>query len=256
MKPDDDRAQRAEAQLEAFFESETLGGSAPSTPHLDDGTLARLAEGQVRPTAAQRVHLLECLECRDVLGVAAVQVPTSVPEPRWSSWWRWALLPGLAAAAAAAFVVFAPGAERPDGFRSRGGSDRYVEASVSFLRSDATGRAVLDPGAEVPLSAQLGFRYGNPAGEARTLTVLGFDGDKIYWYYPETADGAPVELAQGPGAVSKRLPFDIRLEERHRPGPLDLYAAFDVEPAALAAAIRSGSPPEGTVHLNVQLVAP
>lgn len=255
MTSQDDRNPQVEQQLLDFFSTETLGETAPTTAHLDDGVLARIAEGSLRPDAQQRAHLADCRECRDVLGIAAAMAPSEV-EVRRASRWKWTLFPGFAMAAVAAVAVFMVGDPTSETYRTRGGVDRYTEASVTFLRSDARGRAVVEAGATVALDAQLGFRYGNPTGEARTLTVLGFDGETIHWYYPERAGGAPMALDRGPDAVSRRLPFDIRLQERHRAGALHLYAAFDVDPDELAAAIVRGAPPPGATHLKIELVEP
>jgi len=231
-----------------------LEGPAPATPHLDDGALARLAEGKIRPTAAQRAHLLECLECRDVLGAAAGAVPDLAPEPRRRFGWATWLVPGFAAAAAAAVVLFSPAGDRPDGLKARGGDTLGQPASVAFLVTTAKGREVLGDGAEVPLSAQLGFRYGNPDGDVDTLTILGYDGEQVFWYYPEAPGKPAFGVKRGPEAINARLPFDIRLAERHRAGKLQLFAAFDVEPEALAQRIEAGDVGQDVVRLTVTLV--
>lgn len=235
---------------------------APEGPHLDDGTLARLAEGRLRPTAAQRAHLVACAQCRDVLGAAAVAVPDTAPEPRRARPWTWWLAPGLAAACAAAAVVAVPFGPRGDGvvddvagYRARGAADQAEAATVSFLATLPDGRReVLSSGARVPLGARLGFRYGNPAKQARTLTVLGYDGAVVRWYYPQGPGKPAFEIEGGPEVVNSRLPFDIQLAQRHRPGKLTLVAAFDVSPDALAAALRAGAVPDDATRVVLEVL--
>lgn len=251
MNSNDESPKGLEALLRAHAR-EGLDGGPPQGPHIDDGALAQLAEGRARPTAAQRRHLSECAACRDVLGAAASAVPEAAAPPRRRFDWRFAFAPGLLAAAAGIAIFVLPG-DRPDGYARRGGEARYEEASVSVLRIGDGRREVLGDHARVPLSARLGFRYGNPAGEARTLTVIGYDGAQIRWYYPEGPGEPGFSIQGGAAAVSRRLPFDIRLAERHQAGPLHVWAAFDVEPEAFAAQVRAGGSPKAALHLELVL---
>lgn len=220
---------------------EALQDEGPKGPHVDDERLSLCAEGRGRLTRAERQHLAHCEECRDVLGQGAA-LPQPETSSRWVKWrWPAVFIPTLAAAAGLMFALSPrPGPESE--YRLRGASEVAEQASLSFVATGRDGRRrVLNPGDAVVLGEQLGFRYGNPAGLAKTLTVLGWDGQTIHWYYPEAEGGAPAPLEGGPAAVNRRLPFDVRLGPDDRLGPLTLIAAFDAPPAVLAADLRKGT---------------
>lgn len=243
----DDRLQR--------WAREAMQDDLHSGPHLEDARLAQLAEGQGPATPEELGHLARCPECRDVLGAAAA----GAAPPPGVIWWRrpaaWGAGVVLAAAAAVLLAVWA-GPPRDSGYGIRGGPGSDAP-SVTFLAVAPDGaRRALAAGDEVPLDAQVGFQYGNPTGAAHSLTLLGWDGAEVHWYAPEAEGDRPEPIRGGADALSVPLPFRIRLADQHRAGPLTLYAAFDVDPAALAARLLSGAPAgPGVTAVPVRLVA-
>lgn len=223
---------------------EALEEPVPDEPHIDDETLALVADGRAKLKRAQRSHLSRCHECRDVLGVT-VALTRDEPAPR--TWrWSWALVPAIAAAAA--LVLFVRADPNDVAYQPRGVTAPDA-ASVTFLATDAEGRARdLLPGAQLRVGERIGFRYGNPRGARSTLTVLGWDGDRVHWYYPDAPDKAAHAIEED--ALSERLPFDFTVDA---PGALRLVAAFDVEPGALAAQLRSGGEVDAA-ELEVRVV--
>lgn len=240
MSIEDDRARQIR---------EGLRGPPADGPHLGDEALAAMAEGRARLGPEQFHHLSHCVECRDVLAVAA----SVAPQPRRTARaWALALVPALAAAAGLALAL-RPGPE----YVARG-HEVSERASVTFLAVAADGATrELAGGDTVSQAERLGFRYGNPTGSARTLTILGWDGARVHWYYPDRAGASALVIEGGPDAISQRLGFDVMLAPDHGPGTLALVAAFDREPDALADALRTGADiGAGALHIEVRLTAP
>lgn len=212
-------------------------------PHLGDERLAQAAEGTRPLQRAERVHLSHCAECRDVLAaavLAAPRPPAQVIAPR--RWLRTAV-PVLAAAAGVLFMVSrASTPPASSQYQVRGKQGGPAEsASVTFLATDQDGRRRdLVQGATLRYGERLGFRYGNPDGAAQTVTLLGWDGQTVHWYYPNEEGGAAMKLEQGPKAQSLRLPWDDKIGPEYKAGRLSLFAAFDTDPGVLAQAIRRG----------------
>lgn len=226
-----------------------LRAPSPDEGHLELDALIAIAAGRSLDTA-EKEHLLACEECRAVLG-ALLRSP---PHDRAQRWLRRILAPrAIAVAAVAAALLIAIDLSPPTEFASRGGAAaRFEAASVTVLRDDPGARRVLVDGDALPLGARLGFRYGNPAGEAKTVTILAWDGHKLHWYYPQEPDGAPHRLKRA--AVAERLPFDVLLDGAHRAGPLHLWIGLDVPPTELAAAAKANAAvPKGARRLTVRL---
>ena len=224
----------------------------PDDTHLPDERLAAVAEGS-RLTPAERGHLGACSECRAVLAeVGALQPTPPVARPRAQAGWV-ALALGLLGTAAALVVWWRPvGDSRVDsGTYHARGSDAGLAPEVIVLAHDAAGtRRTLSAGASVRPTDRLGFVYGNPAGVHRTLTVLGWDGARVHWYYPERLGDPPVAVRP---ERSVRLPFDVGLED-HSPGPLTVVAVFDTDPQALARDLAASGPPPHAHVLVLEVI--
>lgn len=221
--------------------SDLLRAPSPENGHIETAVLVAAGAGKSLD-AATKAHLLECEECRAVLG-GLLEAP---PPHRAQRWLGQLLAPRALALAATvtAGLLFVTLPERPPEYSGKGAAtSRFEAASVTVLHDDPGSRRVLVEGDEVPIGARLGFRYGNPTGEAKTITILGWDRRRVHWYYPETADGAPQPLRSGSDVVAERLPFDVLLDGAHRAGRLELWMGFDVAPAALATRAKSGRPP-------------
>lgn len=239
-----DRLERALAD----HADEVFGGA--DGPHLDDEVLERAGGGQATLTEAQRAHLADCAECRWVLALAsegAEVVPLPARGPRWGA------VVALAAAVALGVALWPRTAATPEGGLTARGDEAPLTAEVVFLATDPSGRRrELRDDDAVPVGARLGFVYGNPGGVHATLTVLGWDGERLHRYYPEVGE-APFAVDRGPQALGRRLPYDIELREAHGPGPLTVAAAFDVDPEALAAALEAGALPKGASVVRLRL---
>ncbi len=220
---------------------EALAGDAEGE-HLDDARLAQIADAGEALTAEELAHLARCAECREVH--AALSHTNVVPLRRRRVWLAVA---GLAAAAAVLIVL------RPvddAGYRAKGEGHELGVASVALIATSTAGaRRDLREGDTIRRGERLGFRYGNP-GDHRTLTVLGWDKDEVHWFYPERASGAPAEIE--PGALNRRLPFDVVIDEE-LDGWLEVIAAFDADPDAMAERLRSGARPEGVTVFRVRV---
>ncbi|MEZ4467574.1 MAG: hypothetical protein R3F43_24805 [bacterium] len=230
-----------------------------TAPHPPDERWAEVAEGGLALSAAERAHLAGCAECRAVLAETARLVARPAPAARPRRVWLSAALGLAAAAAAGAFLLLRPPpTPGPDAgtFTARG-TDDAAPADVALLATDADGRRrdVAD-GAHLRPTDRLGVVYGNPAGAHRTLVILGRGADRTHWYYPE-GPGQPAQpITSGQAARGVRLPFDVQLDD-HPPGPLRIVAAFDADPAAVAAALAAGGPVPGArvLEWRVQMEA-
>lgn len=217
----------------------------PEGDHLDDELLASRLEHGEALTAPEQAHLANCAECRDVAGHLLRSAPeTSAVVVPLSS--RRDTLAGLAVAAsiAALTVLIALPPKRTD-YRGIKGRAKGLTADVSLIVTSADGakRDVFD-GGEIATTERLGFRYGNPKARHRTLTIVGWDGARLHWYYPEKPEEAPPKIAGGEKALSIRMPFDVELDD-HRPGELTIVAAFDADPRALAEKLKKGAVSRG-----------
>ncbi|MEQ9500203.1 MAG: hypothetical protein RIT81_25235 [Deltaproteobacteria bacterium] len=219
---------------------DALAGDAEGE-HLDDARLAQIADAGEALTAEELQHLARCAECREVH--AALSRSNVVPLRR-----RWVSL-GVAGLAAAAAVLIMLRPTEDTGYRAKGEAHELGVASVALIATSTAGaRRDLREGDEIRRGERLGFRYGNP-GDHRTLTVLGWDGYKVRWFYPERASGAAAEIE--PGALNRRLPFDVVIDEDFQEGPLEIRAAFDADPDAMAERMRSNARPEGVTVIRV-----
>ncbi len=218
-------------------------------PHLDDERLAQAAEGTRPLQRSERVHLSHCAECRDVLAAASMAAPRPAAQVITPRRWLRTAVPILAAAAGALFMVSRGSAPKTTSeYQVRGQQGGPAEAaSVTFLATDPDGRRRdLVQGATVRYGERLGFRYGNPNGAAQTVTLLGWDGQTVHWYYPNEEGGAAMKLRGGPKAQSLRLPWDDKIGPEYRAGRLSLFAAFDTDPDELAKALRRGEAVDAT----------
>ncbi|MEQ9498056.1 MAG: hypothetical protein RIT81_14390 [Deltaproteobacteria bacterium] len=210
-------------------------------PHIEDTRFAKLVDAAEVLTQREIRHLGRCGACRAVAGSLLETVPARPEveaEPWWSRWWR--PVPLSLAAAALAGLVFVV-ARSPDTLQTRGNETRdFAAPTVAILAKGADGWRVTDDGQSVALGARLGFRYGNVAGAAKTITVLAYDGARLHWFYPEKAGEPAQALETGEDAVNVRLPYDIVLDDEHRAGELTIAIGFDVEPVELASRLKAG----------------
>lgn len=214
-----------------------------SPEHLEDRVLEAFIENQSPLSAKAQHHLSECTECRSV--VAALLEARAEQSAQVIPFWRRAALPILAVAAAVLFAVVVQQpqpkvAPPPSGLHSKGPSPK-LKAEVTMLAIQKGQRRDIRSGDTMMLSEKIGFKYGNPLSEVQTLTLLGWDGSALHWYYPESPEGAPHRLKQGALAMGVRLPFDIHLQDKHKLGTLVVAAAFDSDPKAIAKTLRSGT---------------
>ncbi len=223
--------------VEALFErgASALFDDASEGEHISDERVAILADQGGAMTPEEIAHVARCAECAEVVGgVLAAKPGNAIRRGRGAHWARRA--PLLVAVAAAAGVLFVA-LPREDGLRSKGGLEATT-ADVALVAIGRERKRDLRTGGTVRLDEQIGFKYGNVEGEHATLTIAGWDGRRVHWYYPERADEAPPRIEGGPAAQGLRLPFDIKLEGYPK-GALRIIAAFDTEPAAVAAALES-----------------
>ena len=207
---------------------DAFGRGVPE-PHIPDEVLADLVAGTSKLRDEHLAHLASCQACRDVLGVELIGRSENI------SVLSWLRRPSAVAAttALAASIAFAVWMDVPRDHRSKGQA-APLSADVTIVATNAQGlERELSTGARVYLTERLGFRYGNPSGRYQTITVLGWDGQRIHWYYPAAEDEAPPAIRGGKKAMSLRLPFDVKVDD-HRPGPLRIVAAFDRSPQKLA----------------------
>ena len=221
-------------------------------PHLPPERLALLAEGS-QAQDAEKAHLVACNECRTVLRAVIAEYPTAAPaaQPTRSRWHLSWVLGGLAVAGLAVFLISRPPADPSAGYQARGNAQPEAAAFVLRATTPDGLTTELSDGDHVPLNARLGFVYGNAKGTAKTLTVLGWDGTTVHWYYPEKPGQPAPPIQAGPESRGTRLPFDVQLSPDHRAGPLTVVAAFDTDPQQLAAELRADRTP-GT-HFTLTL---
>ncbi|MBI2378966.1 MAG: hypothetical protein HYV07_33535 [Deltaproteobacteria bacterium] len=114
------------------------------------------------------------------------------------------------------------------------------DGSVLLLAVGDNGLRDLRDQGTIRLDEKIGFVYSNPAGRYSKLTILGWDGEEVHWYYPDSP-GQPGESIKGGAAANAvRLPFDIALGEAHHTGRLTIAAAFDLAPDVLSRGLVSG----------------
>ncbi|MEQ9498553.1 MAG: hypothetical protein RIT81_16880 [Deltaproteobacteria bacterium] len=223
-------------------------------PELHDATHPepeRLAEALTTSsfTEAERAHLAACAECRAVVAAALRAEPSNVVSLASRRKRLTAITLTALGAAAAVALVLQDGAT--PSYQGTKGSAVELEASVSLLVTDAGGRTrVVFDGGQLGTDERLGFRYGDPAGHHATLTIVGYDGQRVHWYYPERSGdtGFPVEA----GARSVRMKEDIELDD-HRPGMLRVAVAFDAAPVEVAEALAAGRTPKGATVFRLNL---
>lgn len=227
---------------------ELLDDDPNEAPHIDDGRFARLVESRGALTRAEIRHLGRCGACRAVAGALLETVPAAVDveAPARPPWWAplFRPLPAVLAAAAVVGVVALVGL-RDDGWGTRGDKPSNFEApTITILAKSKDGWRVTADGHRVDLGGRIGFRYGNVSGRAKTITVLGWDGRRLHWYYPEKAGAAAHSIEGGASAVNRRLPDDILLDGEHRAGPLTVAVGFDVVPDELARQLEQSKLPK------------
>ena len=231
-------------ELEAMLR-ETPGES--ETPHIDDAELEAQVQSGAPLTPAQRDHLSRCAECRDVLGMLSREHEheggAKVIRP---AVWRKAIIPlAIAASIALIIVIIRPTPNKVNGVKGTNGTTTFkgnqtaLVPKLALLATSSAGeRRDLQNGGTIRLDERLGFKYGNPGNQHRSITVLGWDGKNIHWYYPER-EGAPAfKLERKADNLSVRLPFDIALIEKHSAGTLKIVGAFDADPAVIAKQLR------------------
>lgn len=227
-------------ELEAFVarNAYALLGDSAEAGHITDERFALLAEGGAPLTDEERAHVARCSECAAVVG-ELIEAHGAAPKRRRrpAHWARRGATVALIAAATAAVLVFAP----RDELRSKGSSE-VRSADVALLAIGPDGKRDLRTGDTIRPGEQIGFKYGNTEGAHGTLTIAGWDGRRMHWYYPESADGAGEPIRGGADAKSVRLPFDIKVDDDYQPGALRIVAAFDASPAEVAAALRAKDP--------------
>ncbi|MBI4822170.1 MAG: hypothetical protein HY791_38280 [Deltaproteobacteria bacterium] len=207
----------------------------PDEGHISDEVLAAAADRGRVLSGEQVTHLSACGECRAALAAASGRGTVTELGSRRGP------LVALAAAASIAFFVGVRTEVPADRSEPRSkGAAVSGEAEVKLLAISERGARDLADGGFIRLDERIGFVYGNPEGRHSRLSILGWDGEEIHWYYPELSGQPGVTIERGPAARSVRLPFDIALGEAHRRGKLTVAAAFDLAPDALAMKLRAG----------------
>jgi hypothetical protein len=216
-----------ERDVEARLVRGVFGDEA--SDHLDDGVIAAWIERSEPLSDRAKLHLASCLECREIIGALLRERSKVVELPRR----RW--LAGVAIAASIALVSLLM---IPDEYRGTKGRTAELSRGVALLAIDARGaRRDLEDGSVVRTTDRIGFIAGHPGESEATLTILGWDGKQVHWYYPEKAGDPPHRIASG--TIGERLPFDVELSD-HAPGALLVAAGFDVDPRALAGMLERG----------------
>ena len=212
-------------------------------PHLDPARIAQVVEGRARLTLDEAAHAAGCASCRGALVVTTqVQAP-----PRPQGGWLWGGAVGGALCAAAMLFAVRGG----DEWRARGAAVDAHSPAVTWLAVEGDAVRTLTSGATLQPGVLLGFRYGNPSGAARTLTLLAWGGGQVHWLYPEAPGGPAFALRAGPEARAVRLPEDVEVDDTFVPGPLLLCAAFAAAPPAVAEALARGACPGPALEVTV-----
>jgi hypothetical protein len=238
--------------------AEEVFHGVPDGPHLSDTWLVNAPPiDGIEPEA--QAHLLGCVECRAVWRAALEAAVESAPEPaRPFRWHRWALR-GAVAAGVGVLLTAHFSAEPPaPEFVSRGAAQTPREAPALSLRAVSAEGQVRDlpDRATVQLRERLGFVYGNADGVARTLTIIGYDGRQLHWYYPDAPGPSGLGIESGPNSRGTRLPYDVALAPDHRLGELVVVGAFDADSSRLAAQLQAGAALDASVMVFRLTVVP
>jgi hypothetical protein len=212
-------------------------------PHISDERMA--LDPAPTWTPEELAHLSRCIECRGILADRVRETAGQVIPFRRRI--VWALSLAAAVLVGLIFIV------RDPALRNKG-SGEALSAELTMIATSSTGaRRDVRSGDKLLLTDRIGFKYGNPDGAFRTISVLGFDGQTIHWYYPERAGGAaqPIERTT---AIGTRLPFDVELAGDHRPGRLKIVAGFDADPNALALMLQRGESPKNAQVIDVEVL--
>ncbi len=189
---------------------------------------------------AERVHLLRCAACRRVLN----RYPANTPNRR-SAWLAaGAMMVGIFA------LWYGPrlaGCDPRFGGRIEPSKER-AELVVSTYRPGGRVYGVAHLEA-LSQANTLEFSYSNPQGTHQSLTVLAWDGDRLFWYSPKKRGALPQKLNGG----SRWLALNFSLKH-HRPGHLTVVAAFDADPEAVANTLMAGAPVEGATTLTLEVI--
>jgi hypothetical protein len=243
------RVSEREKKLEALLSrsSRDVFETNAETPHISDEKLA--SDLPPRWTPEELAHLARCAECRTIVAERAREDGGRDNLIRLDTFR--ARVVSVLAAAAALFIGVAFYLRDPN-MRSKG-TDTELRAELTMIATSANGeRRDVESGGTLQLSDRIGFKCGNPEGEHKTLTVLGYDGRTVHWYYPERA-GDPAHAIESTQAIGTRLPFDIQLEGDHQPGRLKIIGGFDVDPKSLAASIERGEIPKSAKVIEVEI---
>jgi hypothetical protein len=244
---------KEDAELEALLREHRFENE-PKGEHLADDALAAKIDHGEPFTELERAHLVSCRECRNIAGMLLRARPSQAEVvPLFQ---RRSTFAGLAAIAATMALLTWMVSLPPDDDYGRKGSSAQLTAEVSLLATDAAGaRRDLASGDRLRTTDRLGFRYGNPAGEHRTLTIVGWDGAKVHWYHPESPRDAAPAIKAGPEAIAVRMPFDVELSD-HAPGKLVVMAAFDLDPKLAEEKLASKTRDRGTFFFELEVEAP
>ncbi len=228
-------------------------GDDARTPHLDDQRIEGAMAAESGFTPPELSHLAACAQCRTVVAMvvsdAEVEAPANNVIPLWRNKW---VAPALAVAASLTVAVMWQAAEPQEPAYAYKGASVVSTAEVTYLATDTQGnRRDLRPGDTIQIGERLGFKYGDPDGTHRTLTVLAWDNQDVHWFYPD-GPGKPAFTLSDDLAVGVRMPFDIELDGDFKAGELTIVAVFDLEPGAAASALRTGALEEAnTIRIKV-----
>jgi hypothetical protein len=202
--------------------------------HVDDGAIAAMIESGALLGERERAHLASCFECREIVGQLLRERGKVVALPSRGRW-----VAGLAIAASIALVSIVVVLPEEKEHRGTKGIATQMSRGIALVAVDREGaRRDLSEGGKVRTSERLGFIAGHPEEGASTLSILGWDGEKVHWYFPEKAGAAPYAI-EGK-KIGVRLPFEIELSD-HATGELLVVAGFDVDPNLLARQLETGT---------------
>ena len=199
---------------------------------------------ELRQAHDLRVEVMRALERKDVseLELQAVQSRLlGEPEaPRGPALARWTLV-GLAAAAAAALVLWVGPGESTDEFGVRGASgDAGLAIEVLCAANGSRSFAAVSDGACSPHDVMaVTHRVDETAApDARYLTVFGVGHKGTVHYYAPTPDASPpVVVDRGQWSANDVV---VRLEVNHDPGTVRVYALLSPFPATVEEIDRWG----------------